>query len=295
MEGDRVTHTLGMITGSAYSGSTLLTALLDRHPALACIGEGQKVYHDKRKRAVCWDCKTEVADCPHWSRWDGDQPFYQYAVAHTAAEVLVDSTKDPAIMLEQWHNANRYPRRPLAVFLSKTPLEQVGSYWRHHAWRLPPGIDQAWTAERCVDEWICLNFWFFGFLMQNRIDLEFVTYADLTKNTAATLDRVLTRLGVDPSATGDGEPSHTLAGNPAVIGDVTGDAVGFLNVGRDEYLGGKYAGRPATLEVAYDDSWQEMPPEFRARVDAELDRRAGEVAPLLQILGHQPAAPRTES
>jgi hypothetical protein len=276
-----------MITGSAYSGSTLLTALLDRHPAVEALGEAQKMYrHAHGRRSVCWECKTPISDCEHWSRWDGEQPFYQFAAAHSTCDVLLDSTKDPTLMLEQWHKANRYPAKAVAVFLSKSPLEQIGSYQRHHGWRLPAEIPEPWTAEQCVEEWICINYWFFGFLMQNRIPLEFVTYADLTKDTDAVLVRVLNALGVDPHATGHGSPSHVISGNPAVIADVTGDEVGFADAGRENYLDGKYAGRPARLEVAYDDTWEEMPTEFRQRVDAELDRRSDEVGPLLQLLGH---------
>ena len=86
--------------------------------------------------------------------------------------------------------------------------------------------------------------------------------------------------------TGLDEPSHVMSGNPAVIGDVTGDEVGFDDSGRENYLNGKYAGRPARLEVAYDNSWENMPPEFRQRAEAALDRRSAEVGPLLQLLGH---------
>jgi hypothetical protein len=290
MESERMTHTLGMIVGSAYSGSTLLTALLDRHPDIAALGEAQKVYRLANEPAsVCWDCKTPAADCSLWSRWDREQPFYQFAAAHTAAEVLLDSTKDPTLMLEQWHKANRYPLNPVAIFISKTPLEQVGSYHGHHAWRLPPGIPEAWNPEQCVAEWLCLNYWFFGYLMQNRIPIEFVTYSDLTKNTGDVVDRILTRLGVDPSASGPVEASHVIAGNPAVIGSVTGDVVGFGDAGREKYLAGKYADQPGGLDVVYDSSWEEMPPEFRERADAELDRRSAEVAPLLSLLGHSTA------
>jgi hypothetical protein len=283
----RMTRTLAMLTGSAYSGSTLLTALLDRNPAICAIGEAQKLYRQKpRDGDVCWDCTAPIADCFLWSRWDRDQPFYQFAAGNTDCPVLLDSTKDPTLMLEQWHLANRYPGNAVAVFLSKSPLEQIGSYWRHQSWRLPAAMPAPWTAEECVDEWISLNYWFHGFLQQNRIPIEFVTYSDLTKNTTETITRILTSLDVDPSATGYEWRSHTMSGNRAIVGAMTGDDVGFDDVDRADYLDGKYAGQPATLDVAYDDSWQEMPSDFRGRVDAELDRRYQEVAPLMDILGH---------
>ena len=283
-----MTRTLAMLTGSAYSGSTLLTALLDRHPAICAIGEAQKLYRQKpRDGDVCWDCTAPIADCFLWSRWDREQPFYQFAAGNTDCPVLLDSTKDPTLMLEQWHLANRYPGNAVAVFVSKSPLEQIGSYWRHHLWRLPAAMSAPWTAEECVDEWISLNYWFHGFLKQNRIPIEFVTYSDLTKNTTETITRILTGLNVDPSATGSSEwRSHTMSGNRAIVGAMTGDEVGFDDADRADYLDGKYAGQPATLDVAYDDSWQEMPSGFRGRVDAELDRRYQEVAPLMDILGH---------
>jgi len=282
-----MTRTLAMLTGSAFSGSTLLTALLDKHPQVCALGESQKIFRQESgPHTVCWDCQTSLAECRHWVRWDQDQPFYQFATANSDCPVLVDSTKDPAIMLEQWHKANRYPGNVVAIFLSKSPLEQVGSYWRHHKWQLPESLSVPWTPEECVAEWIGINYWFYGFLQQNRIQVEFVTYANLTRHTADTLERLLTRMGLDPRDDSPCVVSHVVAGNSAVIGAVTADAVGFDITGRENYLDGKYAGREAKLTVEYDDSWQEMDQEFRARVDAELKRRCAEVEPLMQLLGH---------
>lgn len=282
-----MTRTLALLTGSAFSGSTLLTALLDQHPGICALGESQKLYrHTSGPRAVCWDCKSSLAECEHWNRWDREQPFYQFAAANTDCPVLLDSTKDPALMVEQWHNANRYPPNVVAIVLSKSPLEQIGSYWRHHQWHPPAGRDTPWTAEECVDEWISLNYWYVGFLKQNRIPIEFVTYADLTKRTAETVERILTRLNLEPRDEQPTVASHVMAGNPAVIGAVTGDAVGFAEVGRENYLNGKYAGQPAELTVEYDDSWKHISPEFLRTAAIELTGRASEVEPLLQILGH---------
>ena len=58
-------QTLCLIVGSAYSGSSLLTALFDQLSDVYAIGEGRQVYH-ARTGGPCWKCHSDLKDCDMW-------------------------------------------------------------------------------------------------------------------------------------------------------------------------------------------------------------------------------------
>jgi hypothetical protein len=277
-----------MIVGSAYSGSTLLTALLDRHRDVSTIGEAASLYDPQAvtRDPLCWRCGVRSSECLEWQQWDRKQPLHAFALATNPGRVVIDSSKDPAKMIEQWHRAGTYPASIKAIHLSKTPLEQIGSYHKHQQWRIPVRQVAPWTAVECVDQWILTNYWYAGYLLQSSVDTLRITYAELTKENDATLAKVAAFLGLD---TEWAEPtSHTLGGNPAVVSIASGNEKGFGNAGRADYLGGKYAHKSDGLQVTYDESWKEMPEEFAAEAAEAMRKQLREVSPLMQLLGHMP-------
>ena len=280
-------RTLCMIVGSAYSGSTLLTALLDRNRDVSTIGEAAVLYDPQSvaRSTHCWRCGCAVKDCKQWQQWDREQPFYSFAMATNPGRVVIDSSKDPAKMIEQWHGGGSYPKTIKAIHLSKTPAEQVASYYRHQRWKTPIGQSEPWTAEECVDHWVLTNYWYVGYLRQAKVPTLRGTYADLTQRTDETLQRLAGFLEIDSEW--DTADSHTLGGNPAVASIESTNQKKYDDEWRAGYLNGKYADKPDDgLQVRYDDSWKELPEEFAAAATAATDDRAEEVLPLMQLLGH---------
>jgi len=281
-------RTLAMIVGSAYSGSTLLTALLDRHRDISTIGEASSLYDPQalKRGTHCWRCGCSADDCERWRQWDRDQSFYAFAFATNPGRIVVDSSKDPAKMVEQWHKAATYPKTIKAIHISKSPPEQVASYYRHQKWKTPAGQSTPWTAAECVDHWILTNYWYVGYLQQSHVPALRVTYADLTQQTDAVLDRIAAFLEID--AEWGERDSHTLGGNPAVASVQSTNAEHYDDEWRASYLDGKYAHQPDGLQVKYDESWRDIPADFAAAAAAAADERGEDVGPLLQLLGHTP-------
>ena len=281
-------RTLCMIVGSAYSGSTLLTALLDRHRDVSTIGEAASLYDHStaKRRPLCWRCGVEVQDCKRWQQWDRQQSLYSFALATNPGRVVIDSSKDPAKMIEQWHRAGSYPATIKAIHISKSPIEQISSYHRHQQWQTPVGQSEPWSAVECVSQWILTNYWYVGYLQQSRIQTLRITYSDLTQHATSALDTVAAFLDID-TEWGE-QTSHTLDGNPAVSSIISTSATRFDADWRADYLDGKYSHKPDGLQVAYDESWKELPVEFAAEASTAMQDRLQEVSPLMQLLGHAP-------
>ena len=98
------------IAGYGRSGSTLLDALLDAHPAIAGVGEIANVLRPGHATNLC-TCGSELADCEMWGpvllrppvrelaagqreAWaDAWRTIFTSVGARTGADVVVDSTK----------------------------------------------------------------------------------------------------------------------------------------------------------------------------------------------------------
>lgn len=279
-------RTLAWIVGSAYSGSSLLTALLDQNPHIAAIGEGATLYAPviEAKRRVCWRCRSDASECELWNKWDGSESLVDFCDREFETQVVIDSTKDPSRMLAEWQGSTvRPPIR--AIHLSKSPIEQIGSYWRHQEWKTPRITGVKWSPAECVDQWITLNYWYHGFLQVNHIPTLQITYSDMAHHTDNVLATVASFLGIHNERSD--ERSHTLGGNPSVIAAASGDdELGFRDAGRNGYLDGKYKDQSPGLNVEYDESWRSMDSNFARCVNRELARRRREVLPLMQLLGH---------
>lgn len=76
---------LAFLLSSWYSGATLLTMLLDRHPAVVSNGEGFP-FHRRYQRFVC-TCGNRLFDCN----------FYRHAAAH----MQLEDKYDPAVFLRE--------------------------------------------------------------------------------------------------------------------------------------------------------------------------------------------------
>jgi hypothetical protein len=131
------------------------------------------------------------------------------------------------------------------------------------------------------------NHWYAGYLLQSGVETLRITYADLTKNTDNVLETIAAFLGIDDAYLDDPN-SHTLGGNPAVSSIISKHDEKFDAEWRADYLDGKYAHKSDGLQVAYDDSWKDLPAEFAAEASEAMRDRLRDVSPLMQLLGHAP-------
>ena len=315
--------TVVMVCGSAYSGSSLLSVLMDRIVGVVSVGEGARAYRPGNMTGPCATCPTgEAADCELYSGWKKSQyvhpgenqetfeeerywlerrtindegllrigqSFYEYVdESYPDDRFLVDSTKDPTQMLEELHKGKKYPCR--SVFLSKTPIEAFNSYKRH---------PREMSPQDCVLEWLRVNWFYTGFLQLNSVDVHHVHYKDLCISTEETLGQICSFLECTHSYRSEASKphGHILGGNPAVSSVVSGvDEICFKRTTRREHMGGKYADVDPTadLKIAYDTSHRNLGYRFLADCQIELDKRSHQVLPVLQILGYGPQEMRLD-
>jgi hypothetical protein len=108
---------LVFIVGVGHSGSNLLSRMLERHPAITCVGETAFVDYALQQEVPC-TCGAALADCPYWGpllpllagrRGDYDHRRFRPELfaklrERAGAEVLVDNSKTRA-----WRIARRWP------------------------------------------------------------------------------------------------------------------------------------------------------------------------------------------
>lgn len=308
-----------LIVGSAYSGSSLLSVLLDRVQGIFSMGEGARRYRPGVMCGPCAKCGVpDAADCELYKDWQpsrmvdllqddvvarhhdqihqarswGREPdketgelrigesFHEFVCRNTDELVIVDSTKDPTQMLEQLQTGPNFPVK--AVFLSKAPLEAFNSYYRH---------PRAMTAPECVQEWLNVNWFYSGFLRINHIDTLYLKYRDLCFETEVNLRRICDFVGLPYQLRSDWDvpKGHILGGNPAVSSVVSkNDDLCFVNGSRATHMGGKYAEVDAAkpLQVTYDTTHYGLESGFRMECQQAMNSASRFYAPLLQLFGY---------
>jgi hypothetical protein len=281
------------IVGSAYSGSSILSYLMDQIKGVVSMGEGARAYSPGSMPGPCATCgvKNVREECELFKRWEPTLPAVDKTVSiydfmaeeYEDEHVIVDSTKDPTTMVAQKQTGKDYPTK--VVFLSKSPVEAFNSYFRHPRFMTP---------HDCVVEWLRVNYYYYGFLQINGLETLHVTYENLSKDQHRTLNSICKFLGItyEYRAGIDTPLGHILGGNPSVSSLVSGDDdLCFANSTRNSYMAGKYAKSTTgevdkTIEVAYDTSHRDMDAVFKMECQYELDKHAHKVGPLLQLLGH---------
>lgn len=242
-----ILHVLSM----AFSGSTLLDALMDSQPGVASLGEVAQLWEDKLpgiRRGPCHLCGTDARECSFWCDLGAENP-YAYAAEKTGADVLVDTSKNPA----------RLTLRPAgfavkSVVLVKAPHEWTASVRAHDVMKGRPPT----PVLDCFIHWENLA----GELLHHVRDTGgfLIRYADLCWRTEQVLADLCLFAGVqfDPSPhralTFWQRRSHALGGNSAVIDQEHNRQV-EMDRPRAEWLGGKYLPDTRWRKIRYDDAW----------------------------------------
>ena len=311
------TNKLLFVVGSAYTGSSILSVLMDRVKGVVSMGEGARVYRPGSMFGPCATCGAADAgdDCSLFKEWvpAGEEDLgngHEATIAHAVdvlgrkqhedratidvgesiyqfvgrkypdAHTIVDSSKDPTMMVEQRQTGPNYETN--VVFLSKTPQEAFASYHRHPA---------PMTPHDCVVEWLRVNMYYYGFLEINGASVLHVSYRDLARRSEETIADICKFCGIKSEYRPECHKpyGHILGGNPAVSSVVShNDDLCFRNGTRATHMGGKYAEVDPLepLHITYDDSHKNLPFDFRSECQHEMDKRAHKIGPMLQLLGY---------
>ena len=262
--------TVLQILSAAYSGSTLLDALLDSQPGVVGLGEVAQLWEEKPpgiRRGPCHLCIEDAGRCSFWKDWHSPLNPFDYAFDRCPeATVAVDSSKQPVRLTP-------VPREYLLrkVILVKTPHEWAASVRAHD---LEEGR-AATSFEDCFFHWKNLQ-------TQNVRYCEghgfLIRYCDLTQRPSEVLAALCLWAGVvfDPEPLANGSfwnrRSHALGGNPAVI-DQLNDQTLEMKSGRRGWLGGKYLLDQRWRKIHYDDAWVH---DLELRQECERLYRAGD-------------------
>jgi hypothetical protein len=272
------------VVGSAYSGSSMLSVLLDRIRGVVSVGEGARCYKPHTMPGPCATCKQlDAKGCEVYRDFAGySGTFYEFCKdAYPNAHTIVDSTKDPAIMLEERNQGRRFDTR--AVMLSKRPIEAFSSYYNH---------PREMSAKECVSEWYRVNLYYLGVMALNGIEYINVHYNRLATDPVGEVGRIVDHLGLptwEERDDADQPCGHILGGNPSVSSIVSGvDSLCFRNSTRASYMNGKYSEATDFLIVDYDTSYLNLPPRFVAELQREIDQVSDRYTPLLALLGYGP-------
>lgn len=237
------------VLSAAFSGSTLLDALLDSQPQVAGLGEVAQLWEEKPpgiRRGPCHICGTDASACSFWSDLGAANP-YAFALEKTGAGVLVDTSKQPSRLTTVPPQLVVKP-----VMLVKTPHEWAASVRAHDRMR-----GELTSVEECFFHWTNLQ----GEILHHCREGGFlIRYGDLTRRPESVLAAFCLWAGIpfDPAPVRSGSfwhrKSHALAGNPAVI-DQSNDRQLEMAGGRADWLGGKYQPPERWRRICYDDSW----------------------------------------
>jgi hypothetical protein len=276
-------RTILHILSTSYSGSSLLTLLLDCQ--LGVRGLGDAVHLAERSQsAECLRCGVPAKDC-QLARVVSDDAFYGPILDYygSPTTVLVDASKS------LWNSLLRHPSEPdldhLCILLSKSPHEFAASWVGHH-------------FEASVDDAFRLYLAFY------RAELEFlwnvygvapdcvttVTYQDLARQPHVVLQSLCNFVHIVARPLVDcrwwESDSHVIGGNWLVNAQVTGFDETLQRAGPQDRV--RYAGREHA--VFYDPHW-ESDREFVQECLVAYDQWKSPLTPILRELG-QPAVER---
>lgn len=242
------------ILSAAYSGSTLLDAMLDSQEGIHGMGECAQCWEKKVTnpatgnpglRGPCHLCGCVAEQCSFWKGYFSAHSVGMSASAWAWQElggIIVDASKAPHRLASAFVSA-------VQILIAKAPHEWAHSVLSHHPGR---------TMESAWEDWERLHAGFLKYIDDSSGPL-ILTYRELATAPAETLKAVCSWLNVqcDPAPVEDGRmwnrKSHALGGNPAVIDQLS--QTEKQTGGRAEWLGGKYAG-DRWRAIRYDDAWQ---------------------------------------
>lgn len=267
-----------VVIGTSYCGSSLFNALLATQPAIAALGEVTNVVRPD-KGVYCAACHGRAPeDCRLFDKLvpGSKENFHKFLWTECKerwpeTKVLINTSK-------VWKLCLHSPRIPPdydvdVILLAKTPHEFAYSFMAHQR-RLQR--HQEWSIELIMRRWANIYTHALGMVEKCREmdkwaghpvaamlhglrspNILAISYLDLVRNPACTVERVCEHLGVpfnaDVIATWPEPANCMVGGNRAIYAQLTGNESFFTGQGH-EYLGGKYTGKSGKIFI--DKRWK---------------------------------------
>lgn len=269
------------ILSTSYSGSSLLTLLLDSQPGVRGLGEAVHLAEHSLS-AMCLRCRVPAADCELGRIISGDAfygPIFDYYGSPTA--VLVDASKS------LWSSLLRHRSEPdldhQCILLSKAPHEFAASWLGHHP---EASVDDAFRLYLDFYEAELEFLWNVCGVAPDGVTT--VTYREFARQPDAILQSLCRFVRIAAKPLADCRwwdcDSHVIGGNWLVNAQVTGfDETLQQAPPRDRI---RYQGREHSL--FYDESWK-ADQKFLQRCLAAYGQLNSSLNPVLRELGQPPA------
>ena len=247
---------------AAWSGSSLLNALLATQPGVVALGEVGHVRHLEQTDAWCSRCQRPVQRCRLARVADPRRFFASIFDEYPGAQVLVDFSKHWSAALRGYVPEPQH--RVKVLLLSKTPHEFAHSSLGHRPER---GVGEAFRDWFELYEFLLRRLDQFCAYTHHRSgrcagpsvrpqDVLGVTYRQVVTEPAGTVMRICRFFDTpfDGRALADWTRPRNcmIGGNQAVYAQMAGNRAFFA--GSSPYLQGKYAGRYGQIFV--DDRWR---------------------------------------
>jgi hypothetical protein len=239
-------RTVALIIGAAYSGSSLLTLLLDAQRGIRGLGEAVNLITGN-DMAHCVVCAKPVRECPLHAIVDRSRFYGSLFDYYGDCEVLIDSSKSVQGCLGIHPFERDLDYRVL--LLSKAPHEFAWSYLHHQEGQTSESAFRLYLdfyreqigllfRQGWFRPWRCLR----------------LSYRQLATNTESLLRQLVQFLHGDtePVETAWRTDTHIIGGNWMVAAQLQGQQRLFTENSR--YLQGKYGGEYHT--IFYDNQWQ---------------------------------------
>lgn len=275
---------------AAWSGSSLLNAILSTQPKLAGLGEVAHLRNLGQTNAWCSRCRKPAQECRLAQATDPRRFFGSLFDEYPYANALIDFSKHWSLILNGYAPEPQY--RVQVILLSKAPHEFAYSFLGHNPQQrvvdgfrdwfriyefLLERLDQLCTySHHCVRRWPAPAI--------NPDDVLRATYCQAVMEPAQTVMRICQFLDTpfDPQALADWTHPRNciIGGNTAVYAQMAGNR-GFF--GQDSsYLKGKYAGKYGRIFV--DDQWRQDE-RFKRECRAQYEACRTRTERLLPLLG----------
>lgn len=278
-----------LIVGPAWSGSSVLNALLNTQPGVLGLGEACH-WRDASSDAWCSRCSKPISECETTPRLEPRRLLSSALDAHPDKHTVVDASKHWSRLVRddcdpEWD----LPRKVL--LLHKTP----------HAWTYSAVKHNNWAYGRCFTEWMRLLKYHVkclersasweqwrdphpGFLKLRPEDIFSIMYDELMTDPFGTLERICGQFELqydrDAAEAWFRTATCIVGGNNAVYAQFTDDSNFWKKSG--DYLDGKYAGRQRQLFL--DEKWRDDP-QFRLAMPDLYRQYARGVTYAAKILG----------
>lgn len=289
MEGEREKQVVYGLA-AAWSGSSLLNALLSTQPGIAALGEAGHLRNLDQTNAWCSRCQTPVQQCRLAQVADARRFFGSIFGEYPDASVLVDFSKHWSVALNGYVDEPQY--RVQVIVLSKTPHEFAYSSLGHNPQQSFADALRDWFR---LYEFLLERLDQFCAYTHHRVrrwpgpairpqDVLCVTYRQVVAEPARTVSRICQLLDTpfDASSLSDWTRPRNciIGGNRAVYAQMAGNR-GFFGSASD-YLQGKYAGRYGQMFV--DEQWRGEP-SFARQCHAQYEGCRARLERLLPLLG----------